>query len=125
MLIERSTLDALEKTINSLYQKEFDIYTQYKLLQILKIVKDEKQILTDQIASLMEQFGERDEKGDIILVEKGFKIIPEKAQLCEEKYLELLKMKVQFPEIFFSLDELKGLHLTLEQLNLLEPFIKI
>ena len=58
MLIERSTLDALEKTINSLYQKEFDIYTQYKLLQILKIVKDEKQILTDQIASLMEQFGE-------------------------------------------------------------------
>ena len=125
MLINRQNLKSLEETINNFYQKEFNIQTQYKLLQVLKAVKEEQKILNDQIASLMEQFGERDSNGDLIFIDNGFKLIPEKAKECEKKYLELLEMKIQIPDIYFTLDELENLHLTLEQLSYFEPFIKL
>ena len=38
--------------------------------------------------------------------------------------IELNGLEIQIPDIYFSLDELEPIGLTLGQLELLEPFIK-
>nr|DAL45306.1 MAG TPA_asm: hypothetical protein [Caudoviricetes sp.] len=43
---------------------------------------------------------------------------------CSAKIKEINEFQVTFPDIFFSLDELEPLGLTLEELELLEPFVK-
>jgi hypothetical protein len=43
---------------------------------------------------------------------------------CLEKLTQLSKRTVQLPDLYFSIDELQELGLTLGELEVLEPFIK-
>jgi hypothetical protein len=45
-------------------------------------------------------------------------------QECAAKVNELNTHPVQFPDIYFNLDEFDNLGFTLEDLELLDPFIK-
>ena len=45
-------------------------------------------------------------------------------RMIANKIEEINSIQVQFPDIYFSLEELEPLGLTLGELELLEPFIK-
>lgn len=54
----------------------------------------------------------------------GYKIKDECKEQCAIVLNNLFNMDISIPDIYLSLDELEELNLSLEQLELLMPFIK-
>lgn len=124
MIIKRNRINALYSLFEKKGKINFSIETQYKIIKIKKLISEELDIYTQQVQSLSDYF-EKDEKGEIIKISDGVKIKSEYIEECAKKIYELDNSTIQLPDIYFSLDELEPLNLTLDELELLEPFIKI
>ena len=126
MLIKRNKIDKIIEVIDKLRDKNFNISTQYKFIQIAKALENEQDILQEQIDSLIIEYGERDENEHLIQDEsKGSKIKQEYLVECSQKIHDIYELDIQMPDIYFSFDELNSLNLTLRDLELLESFIKV
>ena len=126
MLIKRNKIDKIIEVIDKLRDKNFNISTQYKFIQIAKALENEQDILQEQINSLIIEYGERDENEHLIQDEsKGIKIKQEYLAECSQKIHDIYELDIQVPDIYFSFDELNSLNLTLRDLELLESFIKV
>lgn len=124
MTYSYNKLPQFEQLLFKIKTKNFSIQTQYKFLKINKIVKEETDLFDEQMRYLICNYAERDENGNPILENNSIKIKQEYVEECFEKIKEINNMTIQFPDIYFSLDELEPLELTLEELELLEPMIK-
>lgn len=125
MLIERKSIGKINSIINKIKLKVFSIETQYKFLRIKKIVENELEIYNEQKDLLVQQYSEKDEGGKI-KIDSNNKVIIKKELLkdCAARLHELNSMQISMPDLYFTLDELDGLGLTLDDLMCLEPFIK-
>lgn len=125
LLYKNKDLNQLQALINRIKTKTFSIETQYKFLKLNKVLENERQIFQEQYTILIEQYSEKDKTGKVICNSTGgIKIQADKIDECQLKINELDNMDIQFPDVYFSLDELSPLELTLEELMYLEPFIK-
>lgn len=100
----------------------------YKLSKIFAAAKEHGQLYANEINKLVQEYGEKDENGNLIPLEGGegnsIKIKPEYIGLVQTKINSLLSLDVDFPDIFLSLDELESVQLSLKDFNALLPFIK-
>lgn len=125
MIIKSSTIQELEKIFSEINNKQFNIETQYKFIKIKKKLKEEIDIINNQIQILIDNYGEKDKNNNLVLTENGgIKIKAEALQECENKIKAINELNIQLPDIYFSLEELKPLNLSFYQLEILEPFIK-
>ena len=125
MICSVESLKEIGLLIDKLKEKTFDINTQYKFIKLSKVIKEESQYAVEQELLLFYAYGERDEKGQFIANEQGgVKIKQDCLAECLEKLTQLSKRTVQLPDLYFSIDELQELGLTLGELEVLEPFIK-
>lgn len=125
MIYKNENLQSLQQLLSKIKTMNFSIQTQYKFLKIAKAVKSELEICEEQKESLIQSYAEFDDKGQLIVSEQGgIKIKEECLQECAKKINEINSLQITFPDIYFSLDELEPLGLTLGELELLEPFIK-
>lgn len=125
MLIKRSQINEIVKLINKLKEKKFNISTQYKLIKIEKSILEEQEIFQEQIQVNCSEFFERDDNGNpLINDDGGYKIKKDKINECYSLMNKMTSLQIQIPDIYFSLDELTELDLTLGELMPLEPFIK-
>ena len=125
MLCSTQRLKELSMIIDKIKEKTFDINTQYKFIKISKVIREEEEYVNEQQYLLLKQYAELDEKGNFIRKEDGgYKIKSEYVEECGLKLIQINNREVQLPDIYFSLDELEPLGLTLGELELLEPFIK-
>ena len=125
MICSVESLKEIGLLIDKLKEKTFDINTQYKFIKLSKVIKEESQYAVEQELLLFNVYGERDEKGQFIANEQGgVKIKQDRLAECLEKLTQLSKRTVQLPDLYFSIDELQELGLTLGELEVLEPFIK-
>lgn len=125
MLYKSEELQGLLNLINKIKSKSFNVATQYKFLKISKAVKEELEILWEQQELLLQEYGEKDEDGMYVINEDGgYRVRADKLQECAAKINELNIRQVQLPDIYFSLDEFEELGFTLEELELLDAFIK-
>ena len=117
MLIKRTEIQKIENLILSLSKEKFNIKTQ--------AIKNEQEIYQEQIQLNCEPFLEKDDRGIPKMNESGgYKIKEDKITECYLLMNKMNNLEVQLPDLFFSFDELEELDLTLEQLEILEPFIK-
>lgn len=125
MIYSTEKLKPLIKLINNLKSKTFSVNTQYKFLKLLKIAKEEQDIVDEQQQIILDNYAEKDANNKFIIsAEGGIKIKAEYLDECIKKVNEINNRQIQFPDIYFSLDELENLSLTLEELECLDPFIK-
>ena len=125
MIYKNENLQSLQQLLSKIKTMNFSIQTQYKFLKIAKAVKSELEISEEQKESLIQSYAEFDDKGQLIVSEQGgIKIKEDCLQECVKKINEINSLQITFPDIYFSLDELEPLGLTLGELELLEPFIK-
>lgn len=125
MLVKRKDCEFFVNTIDKLKDKKFNIQTQYKILKLKKSMQEELDLTQDIILKACDEFWERDEEGNIITTPEGavkFKI--EKEPELQQKLKEIDNTEIQVPDVYFSLDELEGLELTLEELQIFMAFIK-
>ena len=125
MLIRREDLFLIKKIGERMKDKVFNIQTQYKLLKLIKIADEEYPIYMEQIQPLLDSYAEKDEQGNIIHSEGGgTKIKTDQMNILEQKLYELREIKVQAPDLYFSLDELEKLGLKMGELNAFIDLIK-
>lgn len=125
MICSTERLKELSKIIGKIKEKTFDINTQYKFIKISKVIREEEELINEQQFLLLKQYAEKNEDGQFIVnKDGGFKIKEECVEECGLKIIEINNRQITLPDIYFSLDELEPLSLTLGELELLEPFIK-
>lgn len=125
MICSTERLKELSKIIDKIKEKTFDINTQYKFIKISKVIREEEELINEQQFLLLKQYAEKNEDGQFIVnKDGGFKIKEECVEECGLKIIEINNRQITLPDIYFSLDELEPLGLTLGELELLEPFIK-
>lgn len=125
MICSTERLKELSKIIDKIKEKTFDINTQYKFIKISKVIREEEELVNEQQFLLLKQYAEKNEDGQFIVnKDGGFKIKEECVEECGLKIIEINNRQITLPDIYFSLDELEPLGLTLGELELLEPFIK-
>lgn len=125
MIYTTAEVKKLSQLLESIKDKVFDINTQYKFLKIAKIIKEEEELIEEQEFLLLKHYAEVDENGNFITSEDGgIKVKDGKIAEFGTKLMELKYRRVQLPDIYFSLDELEPLNLSLGQLELLTPLIK-
>ena len=125
MLIKRKDCEFFANTVDKIKDKKFNIQTQYKILKLKKSMQEELDLTQDVILKACDEFWEKDEEGNIITTPEGavkFKI--DKEPELQQKLKEIDNTEIQVPDIYFTLDELEGLDLTLEELQIFMVFIK-
>ena len=125
MLIKRNQISQILNIIENNKNKRFDINTQYKMLLIKKKIKEDLELVEEQYQILLNLYGEVNEEGEFVKTEDGGIKIKERYQRKSKKKIqEFNQLDVTIPDVYFTIEELESLNLTLFELEVLEPFIK-
>lgn len=97
----------------------------YKLSKLARAIEQEKTFYQSKVQEIIEEYGERDENGELKLTDDktAFVIKEDKVLECQQKMNELLELEIDIEEIKFSIDDLEDLKLSPQEMDALIPFI--
>ena len=109
-----------------LTHKSLPIKTTYKFTKLIQAVDKELEFYKAQINSIVQNHAQLNADGTIVKTTDGNGIVfKEGEQAAASKELaELSGLDIELPDIEFTVDELDGLELTIEEFTYLMPFIK-
>lgn len=125
MIITRNDGLNFIRVVENIKTKSFDFQVQYKILKLKKAITEELMETDKFVTELAQKYGKKDEDGNLITRENGGIAIEE--NMKEEFIAEANKldeMELQIPDIYLSEDEISGLGLTLEEVEIFMMFIK-
>ena len=105
------------------------ILLSYKLSKILKETEKDYEFYDKNLSDIIRAHGELDEEGNLIWVnENSIKIKEGKEEDCQKALNELDNIQVDFPQIYFTLEDLTTLNshieLNSEEVKRILPFIQ-
>ena len=125
--MKMSELFLLLKTLRPKIEKvNMSIKTTYKFSRFFKELEEHIKFFDDTLTNLIKEYGKKDANGEYVLTEnnQGVIIQEDKYDECMKKVQELNDLEPNLVYIpSFTLDELEDLNLSVEELNLLLPFI--
>lgn len=100
--------------------------TAYKLAKINSLLTLEHNFFQEELIKLINEYGQRDEKGNLVPTEDGVgvKILKDKESECQMRVGELNELTVSVDAPVLSPEELDGLDLTLEEAQVFLAFIE-
>jgi hypothetical protein len=100
--------------------------TAYKLSKLSKAIEDEVAFYREKMQELINEYGQKDEDGDLVFIDngQGIALKPETQAECYAKIAELEALDIELPDIKFSVDEFADTTLSLEELQPILPFIE-
>lgn len=115
-----------QKFYEDIKNMKFPLKTAYKLNKLITQVNNEISFYQQKFSEIINEFGKRDENGEFVYSQDGssIEIVEGRQTECQEKVNELQNLEAEIQDIFFTIDELDGLNLTLYEMNCLLPFIK-
>lgn len=97
----------------------------YKFNKLCNALKNDGDFYRVELNKIIERYGERDESGSLIPSEYGgVKIKSEDMPTAQKEINNLDTLEVDAPDIKFTVDELDGLQLSIEDFNRILPFIE-
>ena len=97
----------------------------YKFNKLCNALKNDADFYRVELNKIIERYGERDENGSLIPLEYGgVKIKSENMPTAQKEINNLDTLEVDAPDIKFTIDELDGLQLSIEDFNRILPFIE-
>ena len=105
--------------------EKVDISLSLKMFKFKKQTDDAIEFYQKRINEILRQYGEKDKDGKQQYDEKGNALI-DKNHLadCRTAILEVEQCEMEKPEVLFEVDELKELKLSMNDIAVLEDFIK-
>lgn len=104
--------------------KKFPLRTGYRLNCLIKALEPHFSFYQEQLTSIIEEFSEKDEQGNIARDEKGnFKVVPDKISECNNKLNELLLFEIEIDAKPLNISEIENLELPMEEIQGIFPFI--
>ena len=115
-------LDAYEK----IRTQKLPIKTAYKFTKIFSEIEKETDFYYTKLKEIIDSYAARDENGQVIPADdgNGVKIKEVSIPACQDEINELASLEVILPDIYFSLEEMEKLELTVDEFSLFLPFIK-
>lgn len=107
--------------------KKMSIKTTYKFTRLFKEIEEQVNFFNETLSNLIKEYGKRDENGEFVLTENksGVMIQEDRYNECMAKVQELNELEPELSYIpSFKLEELDNLELSIDDLNLLMPFIE-
>lgn len=106
--------------------EKIPIKTAYKFNKLISILEKELKFYNEELAKIIEQYAEKDENGNPVISEDktSIQIRKDKINECQEKTEELGNIQFEIEKIFFTIEELNNIKLTILEMRNLMPFIK-
>lgn len=126
MIVKMYQILEFEKFYNKIKDVKMSIKTAYKFSRFMREIDNERIFYQTKFQSIIETYGEKDEEGNFILTQDKTGIQIKKAELnkCQKEVTELSNLEVEISGIDISIEELENFELTLQDMNILMPFIK-
>lgn len=115
---------AARRALASIYAEKIPSMLAYKFTKFLKETDTEEEFHREKFQSIVNDYGEKDEKGNLILVENGFKVKDGETEKCFAAMKELDLTEVEKPKIMFNLNDFDGINLSTEVMVALFAFIE-
>lgn len=115
--------------LNSIYtkikNKSFSVKTTYRMSKLFSVVTKEAEYYSNELNELISKYADRDENGGFIPAGKdGVQIKKEYIDTVQSQLNDLLNLEVDVPDVQFSIEDLESGNLTVDEFNILMPFIK-
>lgn len=124
MKIKLIDLIQINQIFEKLYDKPLSVKTSYKLMKFAESTQKDIQFFKQNIADLIEKYGEKDKDGNLILIDDNYKIEKDHINDFNAQYKEIQEVEAEIKNFKLSLDELKGIKLTPAELYIIKDFIK-
>ena len=100
-----------------------DMQLALKVVKFIKAIETETNFYNQKYSEIISKYAEKDENGNIIFGEKGYRIDKEFVEEFTEETNKLNDVNIDMPKISFTTDELSKCDLTGNGLYALYPFI--
>lgn len=126
MTVELFKILSFPSFYNQVRKEKLPFKTAHQLFQLNQEIEPHISFYYEKAREIVSEFGERDSNNELITTQDGLgvKIKREETKKCQNKFQELENVKVQIKDLFFTLEELSCLNLSLEELQGIIPFIK-
>lgn len=97
----------------------------YKFNKLCLALNDDAEFYKTELNKIIQQYGEKHEDGTFVFLDEGsIKIRPEVYADARKEISNLDNLDVDAPDVKFTVDELDGLQLSIEDFNRMLPFIE-
>lgn len=116
-------------SLNSFYpsikDKKFPLKTAYKFNRLMRRVEEEIEFYNSELAKIIESYAKRENGQYVYSHDKAsIEVIEGKEEECNIKMFELKMLDIDLSEYSFELEELEGLDLTVDEMNIIFPLIR-
>lgn len=126
MKVKMSRLLGIQELYERFKEQKMPIKTTYKVSKLFSAIAPELDWYSTQVAEIVNVYAEKNENGIPKLTESGdgVQIAKEHLETVQSKFNELWGVDVELPDIKFTLEELEGMDLSVEDFNKFLPFIE-
>lgn len=122
------TLSQLIQTLglNSVLQEQkMSLQAAYNISKIFDHARENYYFYKQEFDKLIGEYSQKDDKGEYVYLEDGSVAIdPDRVNECSAAMKDLENLQVEIPDYSMTMNCIGDLKLTLEQFNLLKPFVK-
>ena len=125
MKITMSQAFALNSLCEKLSDQQLPLRLSYKIAKGLNLISTELDFYKKQYTLCLKTYAQQNSDGNFEMTDNGnIKIKPGSEEECIKRLQELDSMEFELPNFEFTLEELDGLNLTINDMKVLSPFIK-
>ena len=126
MKLKMQQIIEFQKFYNNVKNIKLPLKTAYKLNKLFIQANEELSFYQQKFVEIINNFGKRDENGELVYSSDKTSIEIEEARRdeCFQKIEELQNLEVDINGIDFTIEELEGFNLTISEVECLMPFIK-
>ena len=126
MKLKMQQIIEFQKFYNNVKNIKLPLKTAYKLNKLFIQANEELSFYQQKFAEIINNFGKRDENGELVYSSDKTSIEIEETRRDEknQKIEELQNLEVDINGIDFTIEELEGFNLTISEVECLMPFIK-
>ena len=110
--------------LNKISHSAMPAKTAYKISKLSNFLKDDANFYTERLSQIIEQYGEKDENGELVISGSGYKIQKNKTDECAAAIKELSEIEAAIPDAKIYLSELDGVELSPDDIAAIYAFIE-
>lgn len=116
----------LQVLYNTIASIKLPLKTTYKFTRLMKRAEEEVAFYQEKFQEIIAEYGEKGEDGQYKLTPDGMSIVivAGKEAECNQRLFELRNLDVSIEGIKFSIDELEGINVSIQELSCLMSLIE-
>lgn len=115
----------IKNIFGKMAEEKLPIKLSYKIMKLVTSIEKEEEFFNKKFNSLIENYGERNEKEEFVYIDEvNIKIKEDKKEECRKEMEELQTLEIEIPDYYFTLEELESLSFSPRELFSLDAIIQ-